>query len=639
MANTKRCAPGLGLMELVALRRSWAKAAWEMGPLVDPFPGLPAPQMWAVPPLAAAVAARPMTSTAALAIGGKGDGRGVLTGTRRRSGPPPGQADAKEREAAVAKWVKVLEILREFGALTGKSRDLAFLVEECAAVKATQTLHLRAGSWLMYLKWAKDQEYDPFPLKPEVVEKYLREAAVAAATRGSRFLEAVAFAQYVFGLDVECAFTARARGIAATGLKRKRLVRQAAPFTKGMVLRWENQVVEAAKAPEEADLIAEIFRGHILWVVHARARFGDSARIRVEPWLDVVEGEGYIESYAQPGEYKTGHGLKKVGRKFPVVGWATGVSGLPWARAWLKLRAAAGCDAEVDGTLMPEILAAGEFGSARMKTQDAGLILYSMLAKDGIQEVKQFGAHSAKATLLSWAAKAGLSRSDRRLLGGHSDSRDKSMEGYSRDVLAKPLKSLADMLEQVRTGRFEPDATRSGRWTTPKAIGGQPDDSTGTKKTSEEEMREELDEQAEGEDQQVGSVDAKVSHELEQCEEQAPVAAAEDEDPFGELTSGESVPSSESSDTSSDDEASGEEAEAEKATQDVCGTGAGYPQMPTGGIWLGSARGCIHRGLGQDTPHSACGYGLKWVTAWWSCEWPEGVHPLCKRTSCFPARG
>ena len=69
-----------------------------------------------------------------------------------------------------------------------------------------------------------------------------------------------------------------------------------------------------------------------------------------------------------------------------------------------------------------------------------------------------------KATLLSWAAKFGLPPAIRRKLGGHAKPKEKSTIAYSRDELAGPLRQLKDVLEAVRLGRFDPDATRSGRW-------------------------------------------------------------------------------------------------------------------------------------------------------------------------------
>ena len=40
--------------------------------------------------------------------------------------------------------------------------------------------------------------------------------------------------------------------------------------------------------------------------------------------------------------------------------------------------------------------------------------------------VLRLSAHSTKATLLSWAAKAGLSNDTRRALGGHAKPKDRS---------------------------------------------------------------------------------------------------------------------------------------------------------------------------------------------------------------------
>ena len=106
------------------------------------------------------------------------------------------------------------------------------------------------------------------------------------------------------------------------------------------------------------------------------------------------------------GEYKSGHSLKKVGRRLPMVGWATGVTGVPWAAAWLKLREIAGCNAAADRTLTQEVLATGEFGDSRMTTQDGTLILRKLLKDAGVANTESYGTHSSKATILSWAAKA-----------------------------------------------------------------------------------------------------------------------------------------------------------------------------------------------------------------------------------------
>ena len=69
-----------------------------------------------------------------------------------------------------------------------------------------------------------------------------------------------------------------------------------------------------------------------------------------------------------------------------------------------------------------------------------------------------------KATCLSWTMKAGIPDPDQTLLGYHSRGRSASALSYGRDSLAGPLRQLQSVLQDIRTGKFRPDSTRSGRW-------------------------------------------------------------------------------------------------------------------------------------------------------------------------------
>ena len=71
--------------------------------------------------------------------------------------------------------------------------------------------------------------------------------------------------------------------------------------------------------------------------------------------------------------------------------------------------------------------------------------------------------HSAKATLLSWAAKRGFTIEDRLMLGYHSIAGTMALT-YSRDAAARELRLLEGLLSEVRVGSFPPDMTRSGRF-------------------------------------------------------------------------------------------------------------------------------------------------------------------------------
>eukprot|EP00972_Heterocapsa_arctica_P036021 5300752-Heterocapsa_arctica.AAC.1 len=63
-----------------------------------------------------------------------------------------------------------------------------------------------------------------------MVLRYLRHAQTVAATRGSRFLEALGFFGYLFSIEIDHVFTPRSRGGALKGLKRKADTRKRAAF-------------------------------------------------------------------------------------------------------------------------------------------------------------------------------------------------------------------------------------------------------------------------------------------------------------------------------------------------------------------------------------------------------------------------
>ncbi|CAK9007933.1 unnamed protein product, partial [Durusdinium trenchii] len=76
---------------------------------------------------------------------------------------------------------------------------------------------------------------------------------------------------------------------------------------------------------------------------------------------------------------------------------------------------------------------------------------------------RRITSHSCKCTLLSWLSKHGDLWEDRQVLGGHV-SFIKSTITYSREAMARPLRVLEELLNDVRVGRFRPDETRSGRF-------------------------------------------------------------------------------------------------------------------------------------------------------------------------------
>ena len=76
---------------------------------------------------------------------------------------------------------------------------------------------------------------------------------------------------------------------------------------------------------------------------------------------------------------------------------------------------------------------------------------------------RRLTSHSCKRTTLAGSSMFGVSWQDRLILGGHSMGM-RSVMTYSRDVVARPILKLEEVLQAVRDGSFRPDETRSGRF-------------------------------------------------------------------------------------------------------------------------------------------------------------------------------
>ena len=389
----------------------------------------------------------------------------------------PAEEEANSRASALKSWVDIVSALK--GSSTAfvemKGQVDADLLEPYMATKRTGTLAVRASSWRLFLKWAADTNADLEAFGEPMVFAYLKHLKEIGAppSRGDTFLRGSNFAFGVIGLTHghQAAISSRCRGLAAVSMAEKRRRIQRDPLQMQWVMEAEEQMELAAAGLGLLELHEACVLGFLLFALHSRSRNTDAARIIDEPKLDVCEGPGrelcsFIESVTTGDACKTGNTSKKARLAIPVTGLAFGVSGKPWAESWLKIRKDLCMDASKDQCLMREPLANGLFTAARIKAGQATQWLRHILLKLGVDayDLRNIGSHSLKTTLLSVAAKGGLSRDTRRTLGGHATPGDDSVDTYSRDILAAPMLELAKLLDHVRAGRFEPDMTRSGRW-------------------------------------------------------------------------------------------------------------------------------------------------------------------------------
>ena len=518
---------------------------------------------------------------------------------RRTQGIAPRAQDERFKEGAVEKWqlllIKAGEATELWHQCSGNADALRKAIGQCLELKAASTAQKRAGAVLLYVQWASQSGKAPFPLREATVNAYLEHASFAAPTRGASFLEALAFAKGLFNLKgVDDVFTARNRGLATRGIQKKRRRVQRTPMTCAALELCEAEIAKGLEATSLTDQEFVIL-GLLLFRVHARLRCGDATRITLEPKID---GE-YFETELAADQHKTGHAHAFKDLVLPVAGFADGVLGAPWCAEWLGARAALGLNAEIDGTLMPAALADGSFGLARMTTSEVGLWEKAILTKLGLHDLvtASFGTRSAKAILLSWAAKADLPSHHRKLLGAHVDKEEKSMLTYARDALAGPLRHLQKVFIAVHERKFLPDASRSGRWVDEKAS--QP--------ASSQEKGEESSADSEAEPTSVVDSSSEAK------------------------SSGTSAPS--------DDEEVEENKEVEQTavaiaehTPEVNKT----RQMPPAGIVRHMRYRTIHIRGGVDGEFkTACGLTLLPDDYEKMSDWPPAAWPLCKRARCF----
>ena len=405
---------------------------------------------------------------------------GVLAACTKDAGrwqAPPKHED-QERRTRLAQW---RTIVLTMGASCGMYDQLAGanqeeqeqLVINTFAGKATATLARRASSMSLYMRWCHKELGSPgegFPVSEAGVYMYVEylRAMGAPATRAQSFVEAVYFAKGTVRLEIDEALddSARVRGAIARCWESKRLTKKAKPFSVAHVKKLEELVVYGD------DLQTRVEAGFVCFMIYSRSRCKDASRINREPVLDLCGGKGFVETTAD--RVKTTKGLKRARLGLPVVALARGVLGDEvWAKAWLDARKEAGYHAEGSQVLMPAEAANGaKAWDIGMSAPQLSLLIRRLLNLAGADlGGVEYSSHSCKATVLSWLAKAGASMGTRRLLGGHIKVGEKTPLEYSRDALAGPLREAENLVAKINGGEFNPDATRSGRWTTGDAEG------------------------------------------------------------------------------------------------------------------------------------------------------------------------
>ncbi|CAL1136168.1 unnamed protein product, partial [Cladocopium goreaui] len=100
-----------------------------------------------------------------------------------------------------------------------------------------------------------------------------------------------------------------------------------------------------------------------------------------------------------------------------------------------------------------------------LTSQEVSRFLRVMLGENMTHDKEsgpKLSSHSLKATVLSWAAKAGMAAQDKSILGRHVSAYTDSSAVYARDLSIGAVSRLQEVLLQIYRGEFLPDAPRSG---------------------------------------------------------------------------------------------------------------------------------------------------------------------------------
>ena len=327
--------------------------------------------------------------------------------------------------------------------------------------KAAGTLLKRVNSLCRYMTYLGELGV-PFPGSENHLYQFMvsQQLHNVPSTRLSGVMEALRFVEHVMGVDELKVLTTSRRCVGAAATKCQGPKRQASPF-----LVQELKTLHAIVIDEARNIWDRIFSGSVLVAVYSRSRWSDlqqSSKMILD--RDASGQLAFLEFIIE--EHKCVGASVFRNSHLHAVAPCLGVVDDSWADKWLMCRSS--MDLVVGASpVMPAPNISGAPTSRPLSTAEMKLWAHQLLQSDGhTLESRRVTSHSCKTTMLSFSAKYGIEWTDRMVLGGHV-AHLKSVITYSRDSLARPLQLMANMLQCIRNGRFQPDNTRSGRFVEP----------------------------------------------------------------------------------------------------------------------------------------------------------------------------
>lgn len=520
---------------------------------------------------------------------------------RRRANdrqPKPWKLEEEDRRSrAKTSWLVIVKAMGKVSPVYEMiEAEGEGVLDDIFARKKTGTLEVRASAILLYIRWCGSKGFQAFPCTEPLAYVYVDELRKnnAPATRANSFRSALAFCKgslMIDGVDTILS-SSRVTGSSHRSYLTKRLLRQRDALTVDQVRILEN-VVEL-----DGPIQDRVFAAHCLLCIYGRLRFGDHQNIEEEPAVE----DGYVECGLSV--HKTNNLAGRARRLLPVVAPSVGVSGLDWGSSFIKLRQESALRAWAETPFLPAPILGGGWSMGKLSSTEASMWLCELLHKYGVAKegLTNVGAHSMKATALSWMAKAGMEPKLRRLMGYHIKPKDSSVVLYSRDALAHGLEKFREIVEQIMKGCFRPDASRSGRW-----------------------MSEEGEVVAEGRDGVPDEADE--DDEILDVEHQRPASVSVDAVVGGKPVERLALEENQSSE-SEEEEAEHADTEDERNAEKVVVEIVGPPKKATDELYRHRLTGTVHKGSSVETK-LACGRVITALMI--KIDEPvHAVHSMCK---------
>ena len=367
------------------------------------------------------------------------------------------QQAVKLWHSLICRWDLRCKLLSDFSFLRAPV-DCCEMLSDIFRGRSCVTLKKRALAISRICDFIERELGCQFPCLESDYYTFLRSERNSGApvSRLRGYNQALNFCLHVLGVDElrDVATSRRCIGAAKPDNPKDRV--QASPLRVGELKTLHDILYQ------ESSIWSSYFAGCALLCTYSRARWGDL--MRAERLIVDRDNENvvqYIEVHV--GKHKTMSSQQHKHKFLPMVAPAQGVDDRPWADRWLILRAKLQLESPPDFAIMPAPDQWGDATSRPLESHEAGAWLRKLLFGDHVQmKDRRVSSHSMKATVLSYAAKRGISVPDRLQLGYHTSQFQMSLV-YSRDGAAASLIILASLLKEIREGRFRPDETRSGR--------------------------------------------------------------------------------------------------------------------------------------------------------------------------------